>query len=154
MFLGVYASAGLNRRAAALEQSGRLVSRVASRIRYTAQPVGEIFFEVSGEFAGLRFLPELLRALQEGTDFPSAWRQALEAKGTEYGLNGKDRELLLGYGEGLGKTDVEGQMEHCRLYETLIGEQLEEARREASVKGRLYITLGTASGLGVALLLL
>lgn len=150
----MYASAGLSRRAAALEQSGRLVTRIASRIRYTAQPVGEILSEVSGEFTGLRFLPELLRILQEGTDFPSAWRRALEVKGAECGLNGKDRELLRGYGEGLGKTDVEGQMEHCRLYETLIGEQLEEARREAAVKGRLYVTLGTAGGLGAALLLL
>lgn len=110
--------------------------------------------EVSGEFTGLRFLPQLLLTLQEGMDFPSAWRQALEEKGSECGLNGKDREILLGYGEGLGKTDVEGQMEHCRLYETLIGEQLEEARRDATVKGRLYVTLGTAGGLGMALLLL
>ena len=54
----------------------------------------------------------------------------------------------------LGKTDVEGQIANCRQYGELIGQRLTEAREASAAKGRLYMTLGFAGGMALALLLL
>lgn len=49
---------------------------------------------------------------------------------------------------------MEGQLTNCRLYAEQLGERLEEARRDAATKSRLYVTLGVTGGIGLALLLL
>lgn len=92
--------------------------------------------------------------MERGEDFRAAWNGAVKEKGKESGLTGQDRELLAGFGEGLGRSDVEGQMANCDLYGGLLADRLEEARREAAAKQRLYLTLGVAGGLALALLLL
>lgn len=68
------------------------------------------------------------------------------------GLNDADRRLLTGFGEGLGTTDVAGQVEHCRRFEQQMAQQAADARQQAAQKGRLYTLLGAAGGLVVLLL--
>lgn len=152
--MGLYAAMGLNRRAAALEEAGRLLAHLATRIRYTAAPIGELLCEVAGHYRRLPFLREAGRLVDDGADFHSAWGQALRQKGEESGLTAADRELLLRFGEGLGRTDVEGQLAHCELYTGLLADKQAEAKAQTAAKGRLYVTLGVAGGLAAALLLL
>lgn len=152
--LGLYAAMGLNRRAAALEEAGRLLAHLATRIRYTAAPIGELLGEAADGFRRLPFLREAGRQMSGGADFHTAWGQALRQKGPESGLHAADLELLTRFGEGLGQTDVEGQLAHCELFARLLGEQQAEAKTQAAAKGRLYVTLGVAGGLAAALLLL
>lgn len=62
--------------------------------------------------------------------------------------------VAAGFGAGLGTTDVEGQQQHCRYFAERLEEQLQTARTEAAVKGRLYISLGVMGGAGISLLLI
>ena len=104
----------------------------------------------SPEFQSLPFLKAAAADLQIDGDFHTAWRQGVKEQGEASGLTAADRELLVHFGDGLGRTDVEGQLTNCRLY----AERLEEARRDAATKSRLYVTLGVTGGIGLALLLL
>lgn len=154
--LGVYASAGLSRRVSGLELAQRLIARVASQIRYTAAPAGEILLDAAAreEFRTLSFLQRLQKLMGEGVELPSAWRQAVNDGRAESRFTPADAELLLSFGDVLGKTDVEGQLENCRLFTGLLQEHLASARQQAAAKNRLYITLGVAGGMALALVLL
>ena len=154
-FLGFSAAAGLSRRAAALEKIQRLLIQLGSQIRYTAAPVGELLAAAasSPEFQSLPFLKAAAADLQIDGDFHT-WRQGVKEQGEASGLTAADRELLVHFGDGLGRTDVEGQLTNCRLYAEQLGERLGEARRDAATKSRLYVTLGVTGGIGLALLLL
>lgn len=61
--------------------------------------------------------------------------------------------MICDFGEGLGVTDIEGQVHHCIQYERLAAEKLSAAKEEAQTKGRLYITLGVCGGAIIALLM-
>ena len=67
--------------------------------------------------------------------------------------NNSDKELLLGFGEKLGKTDLEGQLSHIELYRALFQKQIKEAEDDAQKKSRLYRTLGIFGGVSAAILI-
>ncbi len=129
---------------------------MADQIRYTAAPVEELLTaaESSGEFDGLSMLGHVCSRLRKGERVLAAWEGAVEEDGKDAGLTKADRELLRGFGSQLGRTDVEGQIANCRQYGDLLEQRLTEAREAAAAKGRLYMTLGFAGGMALALLLL
>ena len=153
---GLWASSMLHRRTASLEAAGRLMRWLSTRIRYSAAPVGELLLDASQEqeFRALSFLGGAAQGIREGTDPATAWSRSLAAGGKSGGFSRSDRELLDGFGSGLGKTDVEGQLSHCELFGGLLEEHLQQARADAASKGRLYTTLGVIGGAAFALLML
>ena len=60
---------------------------------------------------------------------------------------------MLGFGEKLGKTDLEGQLSHIELYRALFQKQIKEAEDDAQKKSRLYRTLGIFGGVSAAILI-
>ena len=136
---GVYASLSLRKRVEQLELCSRLIRWMETRIRYAAAPVGELIREAKNEpeFDRLSFVAQTEACLCRGMPPSSAWQKALE----------EDKS-------GLGTTDVEGQQQHCRYFAERLEEQLQIARTEAAVKGRLYISLGVMGGAGISLLLI
>ena len=156
VWLGWSAAFGLKRRAAALDAMEKLIVRISSEIRYTAAPVREMLLTASraDEFHSLRFLGNVESAWKGEGDFPRAWEHAVDEEGSQCGFTAQDEALLREFGKGLGTSDTEGQTTHCQLYGELFARQAEEARREAANKGKLYMMLGLAGGLGLSLLLL
>lgn len=156
LLLGLMAAAGLRRRVTTLDQLSRFMVRLADQIRYTAAPVEELLetAESSGEFDSLPLLGHVCSRVRKGERVLTAWENAVEEDGKEAGLNRADRDLLHGFGSQFGRTDVEGQIANCRQYGDLLDQKLTEAREAAAAKGRLYMTLGFAGGMALALLLL
>lgn len=128
----------------------RLAATLAADIRYTAAPVGELLAAVAdqAELAPIRaFLQRFASAVDPRVSFVNGLSTL-----AGQGLNNADRRLLTGFGEGLGTTDVAGQVDHCRRFERQIAVQAADARQQASQKGRLYTSLGAAGGLVILLL--
>lgn len=152
---GIYASLVLRKRVECLELCSRFVQWMDTRIRYSAAPVGELLLEAEREpeFRTLPFLGQAADKIRRGTIPVKAWEQALAEEKSGW-LTSQDRELLSGFGSGLGKTDVEGQRNHCRYFAGRLEDSLRSARAEASAKGRLYVSLGIMGGAGLSLLLI
>ena len=146
---GFTESRKLSLREQELERFLRFLSNARTEIRYASMPVEEL---VRRHGEGLALWRPCMDALEAGEGFSRAWNDGVRvSKGM--GLTGKDRALLMSFGEGLGTTDLEGQMAHCDLYEGLIRCALEEAKGEKEKKGKLYQMLGVSAGLAAALLL-
>lgn len=136
----------LARRVRQLEILNRFIGVVQTEIRYSALPLYELCRRHEDEFP---FLKPCIHAYEESGDFPFSFQQCLH----EMGLASNDMELMQGFGDGLGTTDIEGQVAHCTLYQNLLETRLEEARGEKNGKSRLYVMLGTSGGITAALLL-
>lgn len=108
----------------------------------------------SPEFRSLEFLKAAIGRLDVDEDCRAAWQYGISHYGKATGLTPVDVELLQHFGDGLGRTDVEGQLENCRICTEQLAQRLESARREAAAKYRLYLTLGVTGGMAMALLLL
>ena len=105
------------------------------------------------EFKELGFPAGCHALLEEGFPFPEAWQHSLDCcKGLC--LDSGDRSLLAELGGSLGTSDVEGQLETIRLFETRLSLRLDGARELQKTKGKLYRSLGVLSGLGLVVLLI
>lgn len=140
----------LSQRVEQLEKTLRFLTAAQTEIRYSAADVAEI---VQKHGSSLAFLRQCASHCREGEDFHSAWEEGVRTGTKGTGLTEKDRSLLRDFGDGFGASDVEGQLSHCRLYAELLGDRLERAREEKSRKGKLYLMLGSFSGIAVALFL-
>lgn len=92
--------------------------------------------------------------MESGASFFEAWQNALMQLPHSMGLSKEDIRLLTDFGQGLGTTDVEGQLAHCELYKTMFSSRLKQAREEKEKKVKLYRMLGLFSGVAVSLLIL
>lgn len=141
----------LSRRAAILQSFERLSAYMATGIRYTASPVAELF-TVAGQESEFTLIRSFLNRFSIERDWREAYREGLRHDFAGQGLEEADIALLNAWGEGLGSTDVTGQLEHCQRFESRFGEQAKEARQQALTKGKLYTSLGVAGGLVITLL--
>ncbi len=150
---GFWASTRLQRRVTVLEAVDRFLLYIAGKIRYTAAPVPDIVSGIvrEGKFSELPFLRGVAGC--GAAAFHETWRRELLAWQRGGPLLQEDVELLLDFGEKTGTSDLDGQIENCRMYQGLLDVRLKDARSAAREKGRLYMTLGLIGGMALALLL-
>ena len=65
-----------------------------------------------------------------------------------------EKDAFFSLGEHLGYLDLEMQMKQLSLYEENLEEEISRLKEEASVKKRLYRSLGILGGLLLAVLLI
>ncbi len=134
-----------------LERFLIFITSAGAEVRYSAAPVDEI---VAKHGAGLDFLSYCIKYGRDGSSFGEAWISAVKSEAENEGFSAKDCELLLGFGEGFGTSDTNGQISHCRLYSQLAAENLKNAKDEQARKSRLYQMLGIFAGISLSLLLI
>lgn len=66
----------------------------------------------------------------------------------------REKDAFFSLGEHLGYLDLEMQMKQLSLYEENLEEEISRLKEEASVKKRLYRSLGILGGLLLAVLLI
>lgn len=150
---GYVQSRKLSMRVSFLEQCVRLVSALETEIRYNAGSIGELMKKHIQDSPYHTFLKGCVQSLQRGSPFEKAWSGCVEALPSEYGLLEEDRAALGEFGKGLGVSDIDGQIAHCKLYLGVFRDRLKDAKAEKEKKGKLYFMLGTFLGAGIALLL-
>lgn len=150
---GVSAAINMNERVAVLKTVLNFIRKLKEITVFNPKNLDEIIAELkcSSEFSGNKLIESLdLNDIRE-KGFEAAWEKTLFNNG-DY-LKQTDRELLSSFGIGMGKSDCETQSKHCGYFEEKIEQIIESAEEEAQKNGRLYISLGTMSGIFAVIML-
>ena len=126
------------------------VSNLSTQFRYSTSDI----FTLVSLSASTSGLDSFEISEETGTPFYEIWSERVNEIPAKFGLKNSDRQLLLEFGEQLGKTDVDGQLKHLELYESLFKKQLTDAENEINKKSKLYKTMGFFVGTAAALMII
>lgn len=134
----------------------RFIQRLSERIRYTAQPIGEVLCSLleTTEFSSFSLLRDTVSNLSVDGEFRGAWQNAVKGHCREWALSERETTLLLDFADGLGTADITGELHHCEQYIRLVRDCLEQRKEEGRTRRGLYTALGLCGGSAAALLLL
>lgn len=97
---------------------------------------------------------ELLESDDVCEDFNFWWNDSVKRLAPLAALNREDTKLMLRFGEMLGVTDIQGQLDNCDLYISLFSQRYKCAKDAECRCKRLYRVLGFSCGCVMALILL
>lgn len=148
---GFLKSYGLYRRRDFLKSFIVFLDSLATHIRYNSSDV----------FALVRMsVPDELSEIfnnsikETNKPFPLCWSEMSKSIPKSYSLTDGDRQVILNFGEKLGVTDVDGEIQHIKLYKSLAIKQLSDAEDNIAKKSKLYKTMGFFIGTAAALMLI
>ena len=141
ILIGCGLSLRLSRRSAVLSDYIALLDTAADRMSYTGESLAAVF---SDNFAGFRFDPS--------KPFSGQWERMTEQFCDV--LKGEDREVLCRFAREAGCGDLQAELNHIRLYQTLLKERLDDAREACVKKSALYRILPFSIGLAVTIMIL
>ena len=120
-----------------LEEMKNSLNIFKSKIKFTYEPIPEIFEEISqnaNKDIGIIFS----RAKQKMNDTTAtiAWEESLDeiVRENKTNLKKEDINILKSLSKLLGQTDVEGQVSQIEITQNFLDTQIKEARRRKSKK--------------------
>lgn len=136
-----------------LKEVKNALNILESKIKFTYEPLSEIFNEISKLVSKniSQIFVQAATYLKE-TNAEAAWNKSIESANTN--LNKEDKENIKSLGKMLGKTDKEGQVSQLELTKTFIEMQIENAKVEEEKNAKMYKTLGTIIGLAFVIILI
>lgn len=140
-------------RASFFEQTVGFLTDLQTQMRFCGDSLPVLLRTGTGKLLQ-PLLASCAQEMESGSSFFESWQKALMLVPRSMGLSREDVRLLADFGQGLGTTDVEGQLAHCELYKTMFSSRLRQAREEKEKKVKLYRMLGLFSGVAVSLLIL
>lgn len=152
-YIGILISKQYSNRVNELNEFKIALNILKTKIRYTNEPLYNIFKEISGSLKGnvSNLFKNTCKNMQN--DLASnAWEKAIENE--PLSIKKDDRQALKTMGKMLGKTDLEGQIGEIELTESFLETQIVDAQNEKIKNEKLYKTLGMITGLGIIIILL
>ncbi len=136
-----------------LEELKHILNIFKSKIRFTYEPIPEIFQEI-GEQAkeNIGQIFKKARKNMQKCSAGEAWEKAVNT--SETNLTNEDIHVLLMLSKMLGQTDVEGQTSQIEITERFLEKQIIEAEQEKNKNEKLYRKLGTTIGLAIVIILI
>lgn len=147
--VGLWKSSQLKKRAHLLSELSQMVADISLGIRYTAPTLDELSEGFTGVFGAL-----LREARQSEPDIKAAWEAASAGLSALPYAERSEAELMSGLGRELGTCDAEGQLAILSMYAEKLKRLSAEAEQNAKVRGKLFRSVGTLLGAGVAILIL
>ena len=135
-----------------LEETQNALNILKTKIKFTYEPIPEIFDEISkntNKNVGNIF--KLAKEKMNYTTANIAWEQAVEETVTN--LKQEDKQSLKSLSKLLGQTDVEGQTSQIEITEKFLEAQVNEAKDAKQKNEKLYTRLGTIIGLAIVIIL-
>lgn len=126
---------------------------IENKIKYTYEPLEEIFLEIAEISSfGIRELFKKTAENIKEKGAERAWKE--EIKKTELSLKKTDKNILKEFGNLLGKTNKEGQVNQIKFVNTLLDRQIEKAKEEKAKNETVYKKLGLILGVGIVIILI
>ncbi len=124
-----------------------------TKIKFTYQPLGEIFEEISNTLKNN--VGNIFKTAQEkmiNRTAQSSWESAV--KTSQNNLTNEDKEAILTLSKMLGQTDVEGQVSQIDVTQEFLDKQIELAENERTKNEKLYKKLVPTIGLAIIIILM
>lgn len=156
-FLGNLISKKYKNRVEELKNFKEACNILESKIKFTYQPLGDIFQEISNildRHNNIYKIFEFSYESMNNCDFKTSWENAIEKEKVNLNLKKEDINLIKNFGNMLGKTDVSGQLNEINLTMNFLDSQILSAEEECKKNEKMYRTLGTIFGLAIIIILI
>lgn len=123
-----------------------------TKIRYTYEPIPEIFSEISINVNSN--ISNVFKVASDKMQYCSAgeaWNLALKLDNLN--INEEDINALSKLSKLLGKTDVEGQLSQIEMTSSFLDKQIEFAEKQREKSEKMYRSLGMIIGIAIVILL-
>ncbi len=139
-YIGIIISNKYKNRVIELKEIKKGLNIFETKIKYTYEPVPEIFKEISGNLKPniADIFINASKNMGKNTA-KNAWNYAIDNSSTS--MNKEDLEVVKGLGKLLGRTDLDGQVSQIELTDRFIDAQIEKAEKEYTKNEKLYKTL-------------
>lgn len=136
-----------------LQEMKSALSIFKTKIRFTYEPIPEIFGEISSNLH--TNISKIFKNAKENMNTQSAGQAWEEAVITSQNyMNKEDKNIMQMMGKMLGQSDIEGQISQIEITEEFLNKQLEDAEKEKIKNEKLYQKLGTILGLALVTILI
>lgn len=150
--IGRYLSKKYVMRVKELEEMKNALNMFESKIKFTYEPIPEIFEEISqntNRSVGQVF--QLAKQKVQNNIANIAWEEAIDE--SQNNLTKEDKYVLKTLSKLLGQTDVEGQTSQIQITQKFLETQLKQAQEQKEKNEKLYSKLGTTIGLAIVIIL-
>ena len=135
-----------------LEDTKAALNMLKSKIKFTYEPIPEIFDEISKSTTkNISSIFINAKNKLNNQTASKSWEAAVEE--TNCNLNEEDKKAIKTLSKLLGQTDVEGQTSQIEITESFLENQIQEAIIERQKNEKLYTRLGTIMGMTVVIIL-
>jgi len=151
--IGILLSKKYSNRVKELQEFQNALNIFKTKIRYTAEPIPEIFIEISSNMNSN--IGSIFKAASNNMKLVTAgeaWNLALNTE--VLNIDDEDKNILKNLSKLLGKTDIEGQISQIELTSTFLDEQISKAEREKNKSEKMYRTLGVILGVAIVIILI
>ena len=151
--IGILISKKYENRVNELKEFKNALNNFKTKIRYTYEPIPDIFMEIS----------ENINSNISNVFYEAACKMDVLAAGEAWGLalkmedlniNEEDKNVLFNLSKLLGKTDLQGQISSIEMTEDFLEEQIRKAQNLRNKNEKLYRTLGMILGLAIVIILM
>ena len=129
----------------------KFLSVLSTNLRYNSDDIFSIV-DLSAKTEGLYFFEK--ECEEYNISFEEYWKNKITSLDIIDNLLIADKTLLTEFGLQLGKSDVEGELQHIELYKRLFEKQLEDAENQILKKSKLYKAMGFFVGTSTALMII
>lgn len=135
-----------------LEEMKNALNMFQSKIKFTYEPIPEIFEEIAQNTSrSIGQVFALAKEKMKSNTANLAWEQAIEESRNNFSK--EDKYVLKTLSKLLGQTDVEGQTSQIEITQKFLETQLKEAQEQREKNEKLYSKLGTTIGLAIVIIL-
>ncbi len=137
-----------------LEEMKNALNIFKAKIKFTYEPIGEIFEDISNQTTktNIKNLFKNAQIALENKSASKAWQYALDTTNTN--MKQDDIETLRNLGKLLGTENLDGQISQIDLTEDFLEIQIKQAEEEKKKNEKLYQKLGSIIGLGIVVMLI
>lgn len=151
--IGKYLSKKYVLRVSQLEEMKNALNMFQSKIKFTYEPIPEIFEEIAKNTTkSIGQVFKLAKEKMQNQVANTAWEEAIEESQNNY-LTKEDKQVLKTLSKLLGQTDIEGQISQIEITQKFLETQIKEAQEQKEKNEKLYSKLGTTVGLAIVIIL-
>ena len=151
--IGMLISKKYSNRVNELKEFKNALNIFKTKIRYTFEPIPEIFKEISEtSSSNISSVFKLAADKMSICSAGEAWDIALKLD--ELNINEEDIGVLSNLGKLLGKTDLDGQLSQIELTSEFLDKQIMKAETKKEKNEKMYNALGMIIGIAIVIILL